>query len=298
MTVFPIIAVEVALNPSGSPPSPPFPDVSGYLIRLIPLTLACIATMVSALYRPKVWRLLLSLAMGWGATWVAAVTVHRDFYSAFLPLGLAGWCMYLQLYHEIVPEHRRAHRRLLITVLSVTIWIAVLVWIILMSYSIVVRSEPRWAESTIYNIYNTGWLIFLYWSWNKYRIVSDIMRLLVTPSHVELNDIDITSIFGISRIRVFHTLLLYWKRGYPLTCIEFNYNAGKTRSCLACKDGEGKASLCPNYKHLYNGILTLRKFLEAFHLGSIISPENKRHIIRTGWIFMPTKELQITILNK
>jgi hypothetical protein len=293
--IFPIIAVEVALNPSGSPPPPPFTDPYGYAFRLLPVMLAVSAAWVLVLSRIKSWHLALLMIVQWGSALAAALLVHRDFLSSFLPLGLSVWCLYLQQFNAIVPEHRKPYRRRIATATSVAIWVAVLAWLILMSYAIVVRQEPRWEESTVYNIYDAGWLILLYWSWNRFRITAETVRLVVSPSRIALGDIDLSLIFGASRTKIFHRLLQCSKNGRSLTCVEFHDGEFEALPCQSCKDGDGKASLCSKYKNLYNGILSLRKFLETFRLGTIRSPENKRLIRQVGWRFLASKELEISL---
>ena len=58
---------------------------------------------------------------------------------------------------------------------------------------------------------------------------------------------------------------------------------GDSEECSLCLESTAKASQCKRYKTLYNRILSIKKILETFEIGTFISPDNKRDILSQGW---------------
>lgn len=79
-------------------------------------------------------------------------------------------------------------------------------------------------------------------------------------------------------------------RAYSEYCCE---NENNYQQCQNCLEAHYKATVCKQYKQIYNQILKIKKILETFRVGTIIQPDNKMHIKEEGWKFVPYKNVKI-----
>ncbi len=162
-------------------------------------------------------------------------------------------------------------------------------WLILMSYAIVTRTEPRWKESTIYNLVNGVIGMLLLYSAGMLKDQS-AKRIFLRRGSLHLDDRDISGILS----PVEHLVLIAFLGAAErtLACadllgvLEVSDASARSRQprCESCMMEQWKASSCPDYRNIKNRIILLKKYLELLQIGTIVPvSENPREIKETGW---------------
>jgi hypothetical protein len=229
--------------------------------------------------------LILTTAILSGTSILAALCVHRDFFtSAFQNLlSLPG---ILLAYIQLTNGHRLRKRTLrTLGRAGYVITIFFTEWLILMGYAIATRSEPRPVESIMYNLYNLVLVFFIFYVSHQldrkgYATVISGKETLI------INSRDISGMAGQKKTR-----LLYAFASAPdktLRCPEIQTILSDgtdtdADGCAQCVEQPAKAALCSKYRSTYNSILDLKKMLEILEIGSISASENRRNIITEGW---------------
>ncbi len=231
-------------------------------------------------HRPRVllFSVPFSLLVQLVITAAGSIIVHRD----YITLAFQTICIHYILFVYITPHFLSRfffrHGELLYSFTKAIIFFF-LMWILLMGYAIVVRVEPRWIPSIAYNIINLCLCFFLYVT-NLGLHTRTTRELLVTPSHLILDHLDITSLFNPSVMPIVYSLLL-GKGEFHFTCRDGQKILGKKSDVCDCS----KATLCDRYKYLYNRIHEVKRVFSALRLGVILDPPKRRDILTDGWIF-------------
>ncbi len=293
VAVFPIISLQIVLNPSNAPPGPPALGAV-WVAAITGLVIVLNASAWLVFFRrPTMAWLLVPLVTAFGSVWLLGTHVHRDYFSAYMPAGLSCWVAYLVSFRGMMGVERARNQFRALTIASGLIWLTTMQWLILMSYSIVTRTEPRWAEATVYNLYNMVYLVILYWAWNRVYLNHQKTVLLLTPDHVSINGIDLSLVFGSGGRLTMLALVEAWRQGGSMTCATFHQRPGNgSGTCLA---ESCKVSQCTEYRNLYNQVLGVKKIVEAFKLGTIQGPDNKRQIRTEGWSFQPGRTVHVIV---
>jgi len=212
--------------------------------------------------------------------------LHRDFFSAFfmriIQAIIAG------LYASAYLAPRRSGdgaRRLLFSFALATsaLWT---LWLMLMGYALVVRSEPRWGEAISYNFYNSGLAAMLYAL--CFRLSLEPRRSLRAERERFLVDgIDFSSILGKGACMAAYHLV---NRAGRVTCADIVLKE-YGRDCRGC--ARVKASACPDYRNIYNSLRLFRCILDVMRLGSVVSAANKNRIVEEGWLFVPERSVLV-----
>ncbi len=217
---------------------------------------------------------------------LSALFIHRDFLTVTFQLIIIGWILFIgriDLFITSDMDRRLVRWTSRITMVSI---IVLFLWLLLMGYAIVTRQEPRWFESTFYNVYN--FLLIVILGTELIRLRHRLGRIVsVSVDRLWLDDYELTPLMNRSAIRI-----LYFLAGKPDRrgrCAEIHafldqYSAQSgALDCAGCTDSFAKATLCPGYKHIYNCLLNVKKFLDVFEIGTIQPPRNKRRILQEGW---------------
>lgn len=223
---------------------------------------------------------------------LAGAGVHRDFFSAAFQYAMALPALYILQAQRIF---YRSMQKRAITVLSHAGFVIAafyLEWIMLMGYAIATRAEPRPIESMIYNLYNIFLTIELFISartLGRFRK----NRVEIAPSRMILDGKDITQLAGIKRTRLLYAFTT--AEGRRLRCpdiqrllygVSTDADTGAAVSgpdCTHCAPESAKAAQCGRYRSTYNSILELKKLIEFLEVGTIVTGENRRHVLEDGW---------------
>jgi hypothetical protein len=227
---------------------------------------------------------------------LAALTVHRDFFTAtfqhllctpaalllFLPLGNS---------HHFGKAALRTIGRI-----GYALSVFYAEWIILMGYAIATRAEPRPVESIVYNIYNLA-LVFVLFAVSRQVNIKSHRIVISGPDSLSLNGRDISTMTGQKKTLLLNAFATAQNR--TLRCPEIQQLMaeaadGSTDGCAQCLSQPAKAAQCGRYRTTYNAILDLKKLLELLEIGSISASENRRNILAEGWKLVLFENVRLT----
>lgn len=293
-----LVTLLVHFNPSQAPPPTPF-STSGSA-----LTTALFLWLITALAgwapvrrpnKPSFYALFFSsFIIMIGLVIALGLKLHRDYYTILFQL-LFNHLILLTLRLPMLAGHRiNRHFVRLYTGVVLTLTVLLALWVIIAGHDISVRSEPRWAETIFYNLYN-GFIILI--------LVIYIIRLKdglfkqvkISASALIVDGYDISRIVGATNLLILHAMASAEEERITCQMIDsraFPENGSGEQpgtrkwSCEECMRGNYKVTQCPRYKTIYNGILELKKTLETFEIGTILPPENRKQILREGWKLM------------
>jgi len=220
--------------------------------------------------------------------WYAGVIIHRDFFSFPAQIVMLYTTLFLARIDslEIVRHKPEVYRFLHAgAMLMFSLWI---MWLMLMSYTIVTRSEPRWIEASAYNLVNGMIGILLLYTASTLRDrAKRVIRL--DASVIYLDHRDISAILSPQESLI--VSLFLQEPGHMFTCDalflalkrEHLDDSGQA-ACGDCHKNRWNASKCHFFRNLKNRISDAKKFLELLQIGTIVPvSENPREIKENGW---------------
>lgn len=290
---FPIITILIQKNPSGMPPGPPLSGPA-----------ACIALSLGSFF--ITWGVYLSLTglpnknlfllyffgsftLFTGLTVWLGLALHRDYFTHIFQLVLIYWLLFIFKNNLFASLHSKKQFYTFLFILNTVIFTTALLWIIFMGYAISTRQEPRWAESIVYNSYNTV-LIFLLGAASLRLQLQRFRNIRVTGGDLYIDNWNFSRYFSETDKNI---VIQFLTAEGNLTCFMLEdviregggvKDGSKTKwSCRECIDKGYTTTRCPKYKNLYNRILNIKKLFETLEIGTIITPENKMQIKEEGW---------------
>jgi hypothetical protein len=282
-------------SPSGAGPQSPFASASTPLL----MSLAGGAVFVLCMFlslkteNRSLFVILFSVSFVLYATLavVLGIFYHRDYFTISFQLVFIYYVLFLLK----IDSFRSGLGNMLLYqglfIFSLILAVIFLFWISLMGYAIATREEPRWIESLLYNIYNIMLTLILIWAAFQVKL-KQYARVEITDSSVIIDgQYDLSKKFG--RIELDIVKLFLTRVNRPVTCSEMleylkrhnDFYKHKETTCGECIEKDYKATSCGYYKNFYNRVLEIKKQLELFEVGTIISPENKLAIKQSGWKF-------------
>ena len=224
--------------------------------------------------------LLMAILMG--------IAVHRDYYvyaTQIIVLYLSRTLLSLDSLGTI-RNRPTVYRALTVGALvAFTLWI---VWLMMASYAIMTRVEPRWIESSVYNLINgmIGLVLLfsagLLWEQAK-RTVS------CGADGIYLDGRNVTSLLTAQEAQIARVFLEQPDDG--LTCAALHNllrrdadDRSRRTDCETCMQEGWTAYNCSAYRNIKNRISDAKKYLELLQIGTIVPvSENTRDIKRHGW---------------
>jgi hypothetical protein len=221
--------------------------------------------------------------------WYCGTAIHRDFLTFTTPAVLVFFTIFLLRVDEIGIVDRKSvvlPRLAQATSLIFVLWIG---WIMMMSYAIVTRAEPRWIESIAYNLGNgiLG-LIMLYVGATLYDRAKRTVHFRLDGWH--LDERNVSLLVSPLEQRILHILLS--EPAHKITCSGL---VGLLRTgtpgdsdapgqCERCLAEQWTVSQCATYRNLKNRVADIKKYLELLQIGTIVPiSENPRKIKELGW---------------
>jgi hypothetical protein len=160
----------------------------------------------------------------------------------------------------------------------------------MMFFAIVSRAEPRWIESSVYNILNLiiGLALLGATLWLNAHAKS---RIRIIHDKVFLNQRDISSILSpqensiiLAFLRSHQNSLNCWELSLVLRTSDTEDESNHPH-CKDCVEGFWKATSCSTYRNYKNRIKDVKKYLELSQIGTIVPvSENPREIKEAGWV--------------
>ncbi len=217
----------------------------------------------------------------------AGAMVHPDFLrSAF---HSAGQLFIISLYRkkDIYREDPSKNVTRSLILISLVMIFASAMWMLLLGYHIIFKkidSGFNWMLFNLYSVVNIlvgiDAVIILQNSLNRHVIAGkNFLKIdgndysnLLSPS-----DLEIISLFAGTPDR---------KLNCSRIMARLNIIHDETvlsRQCSQCLEQRMKATLCSDYKRIYNQINKLKRFFETMDIGTILPPKNKMEITSEGW---------------
>ena len=232
---------------------------------------------------------------------LAGLLIHRDYYSFFMQSFLAHTILFLYKMEELSLIKNRAVTYRALYIGSVVLTVLTFSWLIIVSYAIVVRLEPRWIESTWYNIMNAVFGFLLLWTAS---ILRDRRKKTVTISQgrVFLDRNNLTGPLSPQEMSLLTIFLTAGKKNINCSAIlgELRERSPSPISvrpvaeCLACIENGWPPSKCASYRNLKNRINDIKKYLELLQIGTIVPVSgNPREVKERGWRFRLFDDVRI-----
>ena len=221
--------------------------------------------------------------------WFGGNSLHRDFYvyatQAIMLYFIIFLCRVNDL--DLVKRKQVVYQGLFIGAMVIfALWTA---WLMMMAYAIVVRSEPRWIESTAYNLLNG--IIGLLMVYAAVMLREHSKRTVwLKGQFLFLDSRNITELLTPMENSILHFFVN--AHGHILTCHGLTgrlRDAGTefevpNTDCDRCLSERWTASACPVYRNLKKRIDATKKYLELLQIGTIVPvSENPRNIKEAGW---------------
>jgi hypothetical protein len=270
----PMILAMGILNPSGSPPplsigiAEAIAAASAFFILSVLLFDRWLST--PAIERNTLREFIIFMVCLPGTAVVFGLFVHRDFFTAPFEFMISfslivfrgsAFRKFLSL-ARVPPESAKTG--------LIVYFVALTVWIGMVAYAIVIRTEPRWVECIFYNTYNLA-LAFLLLLVSLTFKPDATKTIAISTNRAFFGNNEITRLLGAQGLTILRTFI---EKGNHLTCAQLR-NCGEEGLC--------KVSACTYYRSIYNGILQLKNVLEVFELGTIEMPEEKSRVSIVGW---------------
>lgn len=238
-------------------------------------------------------------------TWLSGVMIHRDFLAFTTPAVL----IYVTIFLRRIPDLHIVTRNRVATFARISsavtvVFVLWIVWIMMMSYAIVTRTEPRWIESIAYNLVNgiIG-ILFLYVGTTlRERGKRTVIRC---DGDWFIDDRNISELLSFQENRIVSVFLT--QRDQTVTCYDLaaelrslaEHAGGRlgghppgsverrlvtAEDCERCLAVRRTATTCHTYRNLNNRIADTKKYLELLGVGTIVpAAENPRDVKEHGW---------------
>ena len=286
------------LNPSGTIPMDSIRRNPGFF--LVGTSVLAFVLPLLAMQARNFGHFLLRWGVGFllllALSWYAAIHWHRDFLvfeAQLIMMYLIIFILTIDSFHVIRKKHQVYRFIFLGALVIFSLWT---LWLMLMSYTIVTREEPRWIEATAYNVVNGIIGIAFLVSAILLRERSNRVVHMV-DGVLYLDDRSITAFLSPQENRIVSAFLL--EPTHHQTCsslLSLLKGIGKNGhdnglpplegagDCEHCMDERWTASACPVYRNLKNRIADSKKYLELLQIGTIVPvSENPRDIKEKGW---------------
>ncbi len=222
------------------------------------------------------------------STLLLALLVYEDLLrSMFHVIGACMLILAFRYEYFRIPGNRRENAKTLMYIL-VCVEVCISVWVLVHAvYGLLLLAESarKWV---LLNAYTAGYLFFGVLAIKSSR---DLMnrRVVLNRESLTIDEVDYTPLLGSTDLRVLALFARF--PGKAITCAAILADSAEkpadrealTRACADCFAEHHKATLCADYKRIYNQILKIKKILETLRVGTIVQPQNKMDIITEGW---------------
>lgn len=192
-------------------------------------------------------------------------------------------------------ENKNKERIRFLYNITLIISIAGLCWVFFYGYHGIILRSPGAGNWMIFNLYTTG-IIFISVDALLYMKSSLFNQVKIGTDSFSINGNDFTMLLSIKDIEVLRCFVK--NNNQQTNCSEITAALAENSStpqpdCAVCIKEKYKATLCADYKRLYNQILKIKKILETMNIGTILSPKNKMNITSEGWVLRIFEDVRI-----
>ncbi len=285
-----VIEAMVWLNPSGTIVGETASRTAYWFFLFSPLFVflatytTARASRISAFLRLLAASFVLLVLLSWGA----GTLLHRDFFTFPAQAIMLYTVLFLDKLDALGIVRRKVEVYRALSFSALLMFLLWILWLMLMSYAIVVRTEPRWIEATAYNLVNGLIGVLLAYSGATLRDrAKRVIRL--ESGRVYLDQRDISAILSPQESRLLRLFLGAFSHSFTCQSLlqhlkdEDGTIPGRT-DCSACLSQGWSASQCGAYRNYKNRISDTKKYLELLQIGTIVPvSENPRQIKEQGW---------------
>lgn len=218
----------------------------------------------------------------------AGSVVHRDFYvygTQIIMLYLSSSLLSLEELGLVGSRHSVYRALSAGAIVAFALWIG---WLMMMSYAIVTRAEPRWIEATVYNLVNGVIGLVLLFSaallWQRTK-----RRVFCRRGALYLDERNVSDLLSPQEAMIAHAFLVGPEAGLTCASLYRELHHGDEGpsgdvDCERCVREQWTAYQCPAYRNIKNRISDTKKYLELLQIGTIVPvSENPRNIKAFGW---------------
>ncbi|HOT59877.1 MAG TPA: hypothetical protein PK074_02455 [Spirochaetales bacterium] len=235
------------------------------------------------------------------STFILAFFVYQEpLLTMFHVIGVFMLILTFRYEFFRIPGRLRDNAKTLMYIL-IFVEVCVSIWVRLHAIFRILITPESAAKWILLNAYTAGYLFIGLFA---IRSSQELMnrRVVLNKYQLVVDETDYTQLFGSSDLLV---LTFFAKEpGRPVTCAEmfagFAENPieqmARQSSCAECVAEHHKATLCVNYRRIYNQVLKIKKILETLGIGTIVQPQNKMAIISDGWALKVFQS--VTIIEK
>lgn len=216
---------------------------------------------------------------------VLSILIHRDYFTIPFQIIVIHYIMFVSKYQIVSLKSFYLKTAQIVSYIVIS---ALLLWEIVVGYSIMTRTEPRWIESIFYNIYNLGLIVILCYNAIKISYIKKI-KLELRDDCIYLNDIDLTKILNEDYVSLVKSMLNNKNKCYEI----FNAEAKFQKNCEKCIKDNLSVECCEKFNILFNKIENIRKIMSFLRIGKIIVPINKDRLKYEGWKVILSKDITI-----
>lgn len=230
-----------------------------------------------------------------GLAWLFALEFHRDFFVFPTQIVLILVSIALTRLDDFVRTDRRLPVYPWVSVGVFVVFALWIGWLMIMSYAIVTRTEPRWIESTAYNLLNG--VIGLGLLSTGITIRDRVKRTVVyRDGAIFLDDRNVSALLSPQEARIVDAFFSVPQYTHTCRSLAAHLVSRSTEGaeslvspelqldCERCLAERWTASQCHAYRNLKNRISDTKKYLELLQIGTIVPiSENPREIKEAGW---------------
>lgn len=216
----------------------------------------------------------------------AATLIHRDFHSYYAQIILLYGALFLLTFDSVYRVRNKEKAHTLLFFAAALLFGVMIVWLMLMSYAIVVRAEPRWIEATAYNVLNALIALFFLGSAAFFRERRK-REVVLEESSIFVDGKEVTSILSGQERRLLAAFVSTPRTSWncaDLRSVLVEPSGPKLERCEECIKNDWSPSKCPHYRNIKNRISDAKKYLELLEVATIVPATGElRRIREAGW---------------
>ena len=216
------------------------------------------------------------------STLTASYIVHQDFLKTCFHSAAQLFIISLYRKKDIYREDPSKNITRCLIILSTAFIFASIVWMLMLGYHIIFKDMPGGHSWMLFNLYsNINILVGI----DALIILQNSLytHVCISRNSIKINDKDFSNLLSSGDIAILAAFAGNVDRKRSCADLLSLDAEHLNEKCVECLQNQYKATMCSDYKRIYNQIHKIKKFLETMDIATIRSPENKREITTEGW---------------